>query len=933
MNRMGRHVEMGRRRNHFVAQSICIGCLILAGCGAPDEATVLASAKAHTDGGDAATAIIELKELLQKQPDLPAARTTLGSALLAKGDAPGAEVELRRALSVGAPTGSVLPMLVQALVSQGKAGNAVAAYTNAHVEPAESEAELRTELARAQLSLGHIDAALEDVAAALKVWPEHLPAQILQARLKAADGDRVRLAATSEELVRRHPKAAQAWLLRGDSRAAGERNAARADYAKAVELNPRLAEAHSALISMDLRANDLKAAQDHVAAMRRDLPDRGETVFMEAIVAYSAGDYAHARELNQRLLRGGATNPYALLLAGQTEQRLGAYASAETLLTQASSALPDLLAARRALAELWLATGQAGRAMTVLRPALGTQLNDAATWAVAGRAYSMLGDFKAADAAFSRAAKLRPNDAAIEIERGRALVNRGQYEDGLQLLEKAANANTDPDADLALVAALMSRNDARSALQRLDRMSAAHPRLPGVEFLRGRVLESQRDTKGARKAYVRALEITPSYLPAVESLARLDLDQEHVDDARSRYLAVVDHDPKQVSALLALARLTARDPTKTEEAEAWLDKAVAVNPADPGAWLAALQIERAAGHPQVTLTRAQHAAAALPRDAEIQTALGEAQQAVGDVNQALAAFGRAAQLAPGSLPAQLRVVQGLSARGDFVGARRQLDEAARIAPDAPALAEVRVRLALAEGKPDVAAQAAVRRQQSHPREALGWLLEAEVRARQQQWSQAVALTRKALTLSHSSPVAIALYDYLGHLDEMGQRQRFEQEWLTEHPDDVAFIINQEQTEQAQGQWVAAEAHARRALALREATPLMHNNLAMMLLRRKSPEALAHAQRAVELLPDMPPLLDTLARAQAAAGQLDKAVASQERAVELAPRVGELRLQLARLYLQAGDKRKAREHLEQLVDRGDGVGSQAEVRQLLEKAGG
>ncbi|MDE2158313.1 MAG: tetratricopeptide repeat protein, partial [Burkholderiales bacterium] len=202
-----------------------------------------------------------------------------------------------------------------------------------------------------------------------------------------------------------------------------------------------------------------------------------------------------------------------------------------------------------------------------------------------------------------------------------------------------------------------------------------------------------------------------------------------------------------------------------------------------------------------------------------------------------------------------------------------------------------------------------------------------------QWTQSVALARKALALSPISPVAVALYDYLGQLDDQSQRRQFETEWLSGHPDDLAFILDLEQTAQAAGRWAAAEAHARRAIALQEASPLMHNNLAMLLLRRRSPEALAQAQRAVALAPDIPPLLDTLARAQAAAGQLAAAVASQERAVDLAPRAGELRLELARLYLQAGDKRKARDQLEQLVDRGDGVGSQAEVQQLLEQAGG
>ena len=107
-----------------------------------------------------------------------------------------------------------------------------------------------------------------------------------------------------------------------------------------------------------------------------------------------------------------------------------------------------------------------------------------------------------------------------------------------------------------------------------------------------------------------------------------------------------------------------------------------------------------------------------------------------------------------------------------------------------------------------------------------------------------------------------------------------------------------------------------------------NNVAWLMAKANKPGAVAYAQKANELQPNQPTLMDTYALALAADKQLDKALELQKKALALAPDNPALKLGLARLYVQAGQKAQARELLEPLSQLGDKFREQAEVKSLL-----
>jgi len=89
-----------------------------------------------------------------------------------------------------------------------------------------------------------------------------------------------------------------------------------------------------------------------------------------------------------------------------------------------------------------------------------------------------------------------------------------------------------------------------------------------------------------------------------------------------------------------------------------------------------------------------------------------------------------------------------------------------------------------------------------------------------------------------------------------------------------------------------------------------------------------AEKALQLMPEQPAVMDTLASALAAEGQLPQAIDWQRKALAKASNNASYRLRLAKLLIKGGDKAGARTELNTLAALGDKFADHAEVGTLL-----
>jgi putative PEP-CTERM system TPR-repeat lipoprotein len=921
--------------------AITLACVVaLSGCGDPSPADLLASARSHLAKNEVEAARLELKTLLQTQPDSAEARFLLGKLMLDTGDIAAAEAELRRALEGGHPEATVLPLLARSMLGLGKGALLLQQFGKVKLAEAQADAELKTQLATALAGENDLAGARDRVNQALQQSPDFSDALLLRARLTAAEGKLAGALKEVESLLARQVDNADAWVLKAElltRDASGKRatntSAAADAYRQALKVKPDNVPAHVALIKLDLARGDAAAANAQWTALQKVAPRHPQTLFLEAVLGEQKGDYKRTRELTQLLLRSAPNDPQVLMLAGQAELKLNSLTQAEAHLAKAVQVVPKAPLPRRQLAQVQLRGGQADKALVTLRPLLEANPPDAEALSMAAQAQMMLGNTAAADASLAKASKLKPDDPRLRTAMALSKLAKGKDPAAIAELRAIAAADKDSTADLALVNVLLRQNDPAGALKAVDTLAAKLPGDALPDQLRGRLALQRKDGAAARQAFEAALVKNADYLPALAGLAALDMADKQPAAAKARFEALLQRNPKHAGALMALAEIGARTGDKPEQTADLLTRAIAADPADarPRLMLADLHLD--AGQLKPAIDVAQAGVAALPDNADLLDRLGRAQLASGQAQLAVATFVKLATLAPKSALPQLRLADAHSANKNRSGVAAAVRRATELAPDSLLVQQAQVSLAMLEDKPEQALAVARKLQTQRPDDAAGFSMEGDIELRRRNWDAAAVALRKSLARKSPGDSAQRLHGALTAGKKTAEADKLATEWRKSHPDDLAFVLHLGDSALASGNPAQAEGLYAEVLARQPDNVIAMNNQAYVLALQKKPGAVAMAEKALAKAPKSAAVMDTLAYTLAAEKQWPRAIELQTQAVAASPDSAQFRLQLAKLHLQAGDKPSALTELQTLAKLGTAYPRQAEVTELLKQAGG
>lgn len=903
--------------------------LMLGACSGDSPENLVASSKDYLAKKDTKAAVIQLKNALQKNPNLAEARFLLGSALLENGDVAGAEVELRKALELKHPADATVPVLARAMLAGGQVKKLVDEFGKTKLSTGESLAALNTTLGSAYAALGKPEVAKELLAEALTAQPDYVPARLADIRQTAANKDIAGARSKLDALLIQHPGNPEALLMKGnllgiDGDAAG----ALAQYQKAIEAKPGFLPAHSAAITSLLRANKIEEAAKELEALKKITPKHPQVYFLDAEVNYQRKDYKTARESAQQLLRTSPNNPNGLQIAGAIEYQLRSYLQAETYLAKALQIAPGLPLARRLLVASHLRSGQPGKAIEALQPVLARIDQDSALLTLAGEAYLQHGEPNKAAEYFAKASKLEPENAAKKTSLALAHMAQGSSENAFQELEQISVSDKGITADLALIAAYLRNNQLDKAIKAIDGLEKKQPNNPATHNLRARALLAKKDVAGARQSFEKALSINPTFFPAVASLATLDLLDKKPEDARKRFESVIAADPKNTQALLALAELKAGSGGSAEEVSTLIGKAISAAPGESAPRLALIQYYLKIKDNKKALTAANEAASAIQDKPEIIDALGRTQQVSGDLNQAQITYGKLAALQPASPLPQLRLAEVQFANKNKDEGVKNLKKALEIKPDILEAQRALIQIAMESKNQKNALDIARTIQKQRPKEPAGYVLEGDIHAFSKTWPEAINTFRNGLKQVASPELAIKLHGSLVASGNAVEAEKTATVWLKEHPKDIAFRMYMGDLASGQKNYAQAVSHYQTALSLQANNALILNNLAWASGQIKSPKALEYAEKANQLAPDQPAFMDTLAMLLADKGETAKAIELLRKAVTAAPQASAIQLNLAKVLIAAGKKDEARKELEALAKIGDKFSGQAEVSQLL-----
>ena len=892
--------------------------------------TLVSEAKQYQKKGDTKAAIIQLKNALQKNPNDVEARYLLGTIYNEIADFLSAEKELRKALALGMNPAKVSPGLGKALLMQGKFQMALDELKQ--ISGKKDSAELSSLRGNAYMALGKGKEAKESFEQALKIKPDFPDALIGLARHSITEKSFDAATRFSEQAVAKNPQNVDVLLFKGDLlRAQGKIDPALAAYDQALKIQPDNNTAHINKAFLEIGTGKFAAAKADIDAARKTSPNNLIITYTQALLDFRQGKHAAALESLQKVMSVAPEHMPSILLAGAVQLALGSLPQAEQHLKKYLENDSGNLYARKLMVSTLLKSRRTKDAIDVLSPALkDAQQDDVQLFALAGESYMQARDYTKATEYFTKASALAPKAAELHTALGLSKLALGENGRAVAEMETAATLDTkSPKASIMLVMTHLRLKEYDKALAAAKVLEKDQPDNPITHNLKGVAYMGKNNSAAARASFEKALSIQPTSFAAVMNLVQLDQRDKKPEVAKKRLEAILEKDKKNSQIMTALAEF-ALSQEQTKEATTWLEKSNKENPnALQPAMLLATHYLRI-GEKQKALTLAQKLQGSNSSNPDVLNILGQAQFANDDKPAALETYNRLAAMKPDSAPAQFLLASVHMSMQNQSAALDALKKALTLQPDYLEALLALASLEANKGNHEQALAIARQIQKKNGKSPVGFELEGNLLMAQRKPDLAAKAYEQAFTISKSGPLIVKLHASLsraGRGNEAGSRLI---QWLKEHPTDKETRIYLAGTYFVEKK--NKEAIEQYETILRQEPKYVPslNNLAWLYQQEKNPRALEYAEKANQLAPDNPAIMDTLGWILVGQGNTSRGLPLLQKASSLAPKNAEIQYHLALGLIKSGDKTKARKELEQLLTTGNNFSKIDEARALLKK---
>ena len=878
------------------------------------------------------SAVIELKNALQKNPKNAEARWRLGEIYISQELGEQAEGELKRAQQLGTDYEALKVPMGQALLLQGLYSRVIREVQPAPGSPPGNVPKILEIQGRAQLGLRHFEEGCQLFAQSQEKNPQYVPSYWGLTRCAAARGKLDEAHTELGKAIKLEEKNSGTWTLLGDLERVTKRfPEAETAYANALKHKSNNVDALLGRAAVKIDSNKLdEASQDIDTALQvaRNNPMANQ---LRGVVQFKQGKFAAAEVSFQTVLRVQPNYLPAVFWLGLTNFAQNNYEQAAMQFAQyARSDTSVRVQALLGLTQARLGRGEA--AEETLKVLQDVNVKDPQSLATLAEAYVLIGDTDLAATYLAKAVDQKPDAPDLRVSLAATLSKKGERTQAIEQLENAIHL--DPGlvaADMMLIQDLIRDNQFNKALQVVESLEKKQPKDPKTFNLKGTVYLAKKDFANARKSFEQALGVDATSATAATNLAQLDLMEKNPEAARQRLQTVLAKDPKNVEIMMGLAGIASATGQEPEYV-AWLEKAAQAQPSEvgPRVFLANYYLQK--NDIRKALAIAREAQTANPNNAQALAALGTAQLVAGENKNAVVTYRNLAQLVPKNPVVHYKLAMAQAAAQNTDSARASLHKALALKPgylDAEMLLSA---VELSAGRYQEALNIAQQIQKQHPEFASGFALQGEILMVQKQFAPALKAYEMALAIDNSGSLAVKVHLALsagGNVKEADARLFH---WLKDHPSDVparaylaASYMKTAQNKQAIEQYQAVlQNDPNNTLAL--------NNLALLYQQGKDPRALTTAEQAYQLKLDSPEIMDTLGWIMVEQGETASGLKLLQKAVEKAPASPAIRYHWAAALAKSGDSARARRELADLLIKEKTFPERQEVQALLRQLG-
>ena len=873
-------------------------------------------AKQYLTKGEARSAVIQLKNALQRDPGHVPSRLLLGVVYLRMGDAPAAEKEFGRAGQLGAEPKRWLLGYGQALLMQNKYKEVLEKLLpDDSLEPT-VRASVLAMRGQAFLAQGEKDKGAQAYEQALALDPENVLVLLGRVRMLVQDRQYDKALTDAAEVVKAYPNNAEGHLTKGElHRQLKQLDQAEAEFKRAVELAPQNVRGYVGLGLVHVAQHKPDEALADVAAVhKRFKQDVPLANYIHALAAYQKKDLDTAAEQLQLVLRAIPDQLQAQLLYGVVNYAQGKFQLAEDYLNRINSQMPDEPMVGKLLAATLMKLKNPERAISVLEHLTPNHPKDAQLMALLGTAYMQAGNNSKGAEYMGQAVELAPDQALLRTQLAVGQLAVGDTPSAIAELEQAVSLGKDMlQADVLLVLSYLKADEFDKALGVAKRLRERMPDSPIPPNLLGLAYLANKDYAKSKEAFEQALKIDNKFLVANMNLARLALAQGDQTQAVREFETILKKQPGHMGAMLGLASLAQARGDKAEM-EKWVTRAHEADPkaVQPTLMLVELLLQKNEALKATTLLNG------LPEEdqqtPQVLRMRGMALIQAGQYSNAVRSLDQLTQQRPDYIEGWFQLGRAQAASGDVGAARDSLKRALDLDTEhkQPLVLMALGELELKAQHWDDALAVAKQVQEHFPAIASGYELEAAAYRGQGRIDKALDALEKAVRAEGTTQRVNLFAHTLAAAGQAPKAMYMLQDWLRTHPDDMTSLSTLGLLQQQTGRVDDAIATYEHVLKKGEPNPVIFNNLAWLYLTKEDKRAEEYARKAYDIAPERAEIVDTYGWVLFKRGQLNQGLSLLQQALVLAPRNPEIGLHVAQVLHHSGRDKEARPLVERII---------------------
>jgi putative PEP-CTERM system TPR-repeat lipoprotein len=821
------------------------------------HADYLSTAKASLKKGDLKSAQIDLRNAVRSDPQNAEAHYWLGRVAYELGDPVASEREAIAARDRGFDPRQTVPLLSQALLAQNKFQDVLDQLKPEGKDPL-LDASILVARGYAQVGLKRPEDAQKSFTEAEQVSPNAVEPLLADARLAVARADLNGAQQKIDRAIAAQPKSAEALLAKAQLlRLKNDVPGAIAILDELIADQPSVMQARLDRASLELSAGKTDAAKADLDAVLKGTPGNVQAIYLVAVMEAQSRNYKAADADLERISGYIGRIQRAYYLQAVVKEQLGQYEQAEEAARKYLGRAPNDLAAYKVLARIQFAKRRPEQVVETLAKVAESGKADAEAYDLLGRAYASTGRGPEAVQAFQKAETMAPNDVGVQTRLASVRMGMGDPDTAMGDLEHTLLlAPKIPAVSEALFFAALATGDTAKAGDALDKIRAAQGQTEIVGNLEGLFKLAQIDFPGAKAVFSDLVEKYPDFIPAKINLARVDIMLDDRDSADKILAGVLAKQPTAEPALTMVVSGYMQT-NKLAEAASTLEQAHKADPSLTRITVTLGEVYIRSGTPQKALDLADAEKGPAATSTDILSLRAAAYLALGQKKEARVAYTDILKNDPRVVGARRQLVALLIDAGDFESARNTLTAGIATNPRDYQLYQDYVMVDLKSTGMD-AALATAERLQSQDRDFPGIrALKGDIYLAANRPVDAVNAYTEANNAAPSGLLVTRLASALLRSGRAKEATTLLQNWLAQHPDDLAATEQTAEINIAGGNWDEASKYLGVLLKQKPHDPVALNNLAWVYQQQgKNQPAQALARQAYVLSPS-PQTADTL----------------------------------------------------------------------------